>query len=41
MEQVPFFRKMMFLQLETPDSTNTYGMVVDSLGTPLPYANVL
>ena len=26
---------------ETPDSTNTYGMVVDSLGTPLPYANVV
>ena len=26
---------------ETPDSTNSFGMVVDSLGTPLPYANVV
>jgi len=26
---------------ETSDSTSTFGMVVDSLGTPLPYANVV
>lgn len=26
---------------ETPDSTYSFGMVVDSLGTPLPYANVV